>query len=103
MLAQKLGVRALEGEADDALLNDLFAMLGAVETDMTLFFRLLANVPVDARTADDAALRRTAARALTTPTTRSSRRTSREWRTGCAVTPNACDATARPTTSAARA
>jgi uncharacterized protein YdiU (UPF0061 family) len=49
MLAQKIGVAALEGEADDALLNDLFDMLGATETDMTLFFRLLANVPVDAR------------------------------------------------------
>ena len=58
MLAQKVGVRALEGEADDKLLNDLFAILQAVETDMTLFFRLLANVPVDARAQklDDAAL-----------------------------------------------
>ena len=49
MLARKLGVRALEGEDDDKLLDDLFEVLQAVETDMTLFFRLLANVPVDAR------------------------------------------------------
>jgi serine/tyrosine/threonine adenylyltransferase len=58
MLAQKIGVRRLEGEADDKLLNDLFAILQAVETDMTIFFRLLANVPVDARAEklDDAAL-----------------------------------------------
>jgi uncharacterized protein YdiU (UPF0061 family) len=58
MLAQKIGVAALEGEADDKLLNDLFEILQAEETDMTLFFRLLANVPVDARAGrmDDAAL-----------------------------------------------
>ncbi len=58
VLAQKIGVAALEGEADDTLLNDLFEILQAEETDMTLFFRLLANVPVDARAErmDDAAL-----------------------------------------------
>ena len=47
MLAAKLGFEALKGEADDKLANDLFAVLEAVETDMTLFFRLLANVPVE--------------------------------------------------------
>jgi uncharacterized protein YdiU (UPF0061 family) len=48
-LAHKIGVAALEGDADDTLLNDLFEILQAEETDMTLFFRLLARVPVDAR------------------------------------------------------
>jgi uncharacterized protein YdiU (UPF0061 family) len=58
MLARKIGLAALEGDADDGLLNDLFDILGATETDMTLFFRLLANVPVGARAdrMDDAAL-----------------------------------------------
>ena len=58
MLSAKLGLRALEGEADDRLANELFEILQAVETDMTLFFRLLANVPVAATTpqADDHAL-----------------------------------------------
>ena len=44
-------------EADDTLANDVFQMLEAVETDMTLFFRLLANVPVEnADDKDDATL-----------------------------------------------
>jgi uncharacterized protein YdiU (UPF0061 family) len=44
-LAHKLGLPALEGEEDDVLANDVFEVMAAVETDMTLFFRLLANVP----------------------------------------------------------
>jgi len=55
MLSQKLGLASLEGEDDEKLANDLFSVLEAVETDMTLFFRLLANVPVDGA-ADDKAL-----------------------------------------------
>ena len=46
MMAGKLGLAALDQEGDDQLLADLFALLQQVETDMTLFFRLLANVPV---------------------------------------------------------
>ena len=42
MLADKLGLAALDREGDDELLNDLFELLQQVETDMTLFFRLLA-------------------------------------------------------------
>jgi uncharacterized protein YdiU (UPF0061 family) len=58
MTAAKLGLAALDREGDEALLNELFEVLQAVETDMTLFFRLLANVPVDggADAADDTAL-----------------------------------------------
>ena len=58
LLAGKLGFIALQGEADDQLANDLFSVLQAVETDMTLFFRLLANVRSDAGlgTTPDAAL-----------------------------------------------
>jgi uncharacterized protein YdiU (UPF0061 family) len=56
MLGEKLGIAALEGEADDALVNELFELLPAVETDMTLFFRLLAAIPVESEAATDAAL-----------------------------------------------
>jgi uncharacterized protein YdiU (UPF0061 family) len=52
--AAKLGLSALEGADDEALLAELFELMGAVETDFTLFFRNLAMVPVDV---DDAAAR----------------------------------------------
>jgi serine/tyrosine/threonine adenylyltransferase len=58
MLANKLGLVSLEQAGDDELLNELFELLRQVETDMTLFFRLLAALPVDgaADTADESAL-----------------------------------------------
>lgn len=58
MLADKLGLVSLDREGDDKLLGDLFELLQQVETDMTLFFRLLATLPVDgaADAADDRAL-----------------------------------------------
>jgi uncharacterized protein YdiU (UPF0061 family) len=58
MLSDKLGLAALDREGDDALVGGLIELLRQVETDMTLFFRLLANVPVDeaAGRADDAVL-----------------------------------------------
>jgi uncharacterized protein YdiU (UPF0061 family) len=56
MLADKLGLASLE-QSDGPLLNDLFEMLQRVETDMTLFFRLLAALPLaDTDMADDGAL-----------------------------------------------
>ncbi|MEO8214527.1 MAG: protein adenylyltransferase SelO, partial [Myxococcales bacterium] len=49
MLAEKLGLGALNSsdgpDGDQALVNEMFAVLAAVETDMTLFFRGLADVP----------------------------------------------------------
>ena len=51
MLADKLGLVALGNEGDDILLSDLFDLLQQVETDMTLFFRGLMAIPVEA--ADD--------------------------------------------------
>ena len=56
--AQKLGVNALDQPGDDALTSELFELLQEVETDCTLFFRLLAAVPLDdtAATANDGAL-----------------------------------------------
>jgi uncharacterized protein YdiU (UPF0061 family) len=44
-LAQKLGLARLD--EDDALIRDLFDVLAATETDMTIFHRRLARVRVD--------------------------------------------------------
>jgi protein adenylyltransferase len=49
MFADKLGLSALDRDGDDQLLGGLFELLQQVETDMTLFFRLLAAVPVEDR------------------------------------------------------
>ena len=46
-LAAKLGVAALEQPGDDALVADLFELLGAAETDFTIFFRNLAQPTVE--------------------------------------------------------
>lgn len=43
MLAQKLGFSALDAEKDQPLLEQLFALLQAVETDYTIFFRKLSE------------------------------------------------------------
>jgi uncharacterized protein YdiU (UPF0061 family) len=42
-LAEKLGVQALDQPGDEALVKDLFDLLGKSETDFTLFFRGLAQ------------------------------------------------------------
>ncbi|MDQ3032712.1 MAG: YdiU family protein [Myxococcota bacterium] len=55
MIAAKLGLRELR-EDDEPLVDDLYAMLGELETDMTIFFRRLADVPLDASAPDDALL-----------------------------------------------
>ena len=44
MTADKLGLKAYVGEADEELSTELFGLLGEVETDMTLFFRNLALI-----------------------------------------------------------
>ena len=46
MMAAKLGLDAFDPETDAALCNDVLSLLTAVETDMTLFWRGLADVPV---------------------------------------------------------
>lgn len=51
MLAEKLGFEALGREGDEALVDELFSLLAAVETDMSIFFRELSGLVV----ADDAA------------------------------------------------
>jgi uncharacterized protein YdiU (UPF0061 family) len=68
-MAQKLGLATLDEPGDLELVNDLFLGLTRVETDLTLFFRLLASVPVDeaALTADDQALVEPLSRAFYAP------------------------------------
>ncbi|MEX2482174.1 MAG: YdiU family protein [Gammaproteobacteria bacterium] len=48
MIANKLGLRDVEDTAGRALVESLFDLLSAVETDMTLFFRALVELDVDA-------------------------------------------------------
>jgi uncharacterized protein YdiU (UPF0061 family) len=64
--AQKLGLRELRDDEltndglpripDSALAADLFELLAAVETDMTIFFRCLARVSAEVPPTDDSAL-----------------------------------------------
>ena len=49
MLAEKLGLASLDRESDDGLVAELFDVLQQAETDMTLFFRRLARVPIGER------------------------------------------------------
>ena len=44
VLASKLGLVALDPAGDAALVKEMFALLQAVETDMTIFYRRLADV-----------------------------------------------------------
>jgi serine/tyrosine/threonine adenylyltransferase len=63
-VAEKLGLSALDREGDDRLVNDLFELLQAVETDMTLFFRSLAEIaPQDIEQSDYRAIVRPLERA----------------------------------------
>ncbi len=45
MLSAKLGFASVDRDGDDKLVGDLFDLLQAVETDMTLFFRALSALP----------------------------------------------------------
>ncbi len=47
MVADKLGLRRVSLDGTDAVVTGLFDLLEATETDMTLFFRGLARVPLD--------------------------------------------------------
>ncbi|MGD9948048.1 MAG: YdiU family protein [Desulfobulbus sp.] len=53
MMAQKLGLSAFVAATDQELVEDLLRLLPMVETDMTLFFRQLAHVPLVADQAQD--------------------------------------------------
>ncbi|MDT8399805.1 MAG: YdiU family protein [Pseudomonadales bacterium] len=47
MMAAKLGLRHFDKASDDSLIADLEQVLQTTETDMTLFFRSLANMKID--------------------------------------------------------
>ena len=53
MLRDKLGLDELDTSGEDPLVAGLFGMLESEETDMTLFFRNLALVPLEADAADE--------------------------------------------------
>jgi len=48
MMAAKLGLTRFEPSEDETLVNDLTQLMQAAETDMTLFYRQLADVDVSA-------------------------------------------------------
>jgi serine/tyrosine/threonine adenylyltransferase len=50
MMASKLGLKSWNGEEDQGLANELIQVLQLVETDMTIFFRKLANITLENRT-----------------------------------------------------
>jgi serine/tyrosine/threonine adenylyltransferase len=52
MMAAKLGLSGFVPETDEPLINDLLKTLQLTETDMTIFFRNLKNVPANASDAD---------------------------------------------------
>ena len=56
MMADKLGWQAIDDERDEALLDELIGLLQLAETDMTIFFRALARVPVAGSARDEALL-----------------------------------------------
>ncbi len=53
LMAAKLGLGRLEDTDDEKLLADLLELLQLVETDWTIFFRQLAEVPIEAQSAAD--------------------------------------------------
>ncbi|MBT5058712.1 MAG: YdiU family protein [Gemmatimonadetes bacterium] len=53
MMAQKLGFKEFDSAKDKELIDELLAVLQLSETDMTIFFRDLADVSIDGRAAAD--------------------------------------------------
>ena len=56
MMGQKLGLENFGGEDDESLKQELFEILVLTETDMTIWFRNLAQLDVQASPAEDAKL-----------------------------------------------
>jgi serine/tyrosine/threonine adenylyltransferase len=54
MMAAKLGLHAFDPATDVELFNELLTILQLVETDMTIFYRRLARLPVTAQMAEEA-------------------------------------------------
>ena len=47
-MARKMGLREFDEKTDDELTNELLDILRSVETDMTIFFRALADIDIKA-------------------------------------------------------
>jgi len=54
ILADKLGLKTLDDEEGQKLLTDVLHLFQRTETDMTLFFRRLADVPIQTTISDEA-------------------------------------------------
>ena len=52
MMAHKLGLQAFKPDLDDGLIASLLEILQLAETDMTIFYRRLASLDLDAKPAD---------------------------------------------------
>ncbi|MGB5811244.1 MAG: YdiU family protein [Polyangiales bacterium] len=52
MMVAKLGLESFRGEEDETLISDLFGVLQVAETDMTIFYRNLANLDVETSDAE---------------------------------------------------
>ncbi len=52
MMAEKLGLQVFEPSTDNQLIDDLLSILVLTETDMTLFYRCLANLSTDNEMSD---------------------------------------------------
>ncbi len=52
MMAHKLGLQAFKPDLDDTLFGGLLEILQLAETDMTIFYRRLASLDLDAKPAD---------------------------------------------------
>ena len=53
MMAHKLGLQAFKPDLDDTLFAGLLEILQLAETDMTIFYRRLASLDLDAKPADE--------------------------------------------------
>lgn len=53
MMLQKLGLNPLDENSDKQLINELLNVLNLVETDMTIFFRLLADLDIGMESLDN--------------------------------------------------
>ncbi|PIE22989.1 MAG: hypothetical protein CSA62_09660 [Planctomycetota bacterium] len=56
MMASKLGLRSLDTEQNSQLISELLQLLRSAETDMTLFYRALAELPLENDCDDEALL-----------------------------------------------
>ena len=53
MMADKLGFLEFMGQEDQKLIDELLALFALTETDMTIFYRLLADLPTDEASSDE--------------------------------------------------